>query len=609
MPKFSIIEIGTSGVDMKVNPLFLNSTKAAHARNLTFNEATIRTRPDIEYCNLGLQGQFQGSTHFTPSFGLSATSYSEAPSALATVVDGRLYFNTIDDCGVTKKPQLIDGAKFDGDTYLYSAENYLIATNENNATYWWKSGTTLTQSPGIALCNDEANTHDTFDNEEHRHWLPCHATVGHYIHGRNHLSVDFAGEGVCRAMNSELFVSDILTKRGCNVSDDILKMEEAMLDSFGGTLVAPSRMGRTVAMETMPIGDVNGEGVLVDFRKCGVVVHDTLSSPRETSINKAGELMTQGWTEKRITNVKLQTVSATGRYAVYQLPDDIWFRSDYGFHFLKKTLGTGTLKDESLNHESHDIQPLIDIDENNDLSGAATGHWIQGSRFMGTVGFHESVLHSSSPMGRGIAVMNQAVTFTEDDTPRPQWDGLWTPDCDMIGIHKFTKAGADCGGKNFGIVASDRSANVYYGELKRRTTGYDTRDNELIPIPFEYVTGAFAFSGTRVIDTVRSGVIDMVTDESTGPVKISIRSDEQQCWQEWAVINPCTSCKSLVSEAFGEPVKSVREGTWFQFKIEGEGYIDIRTFDVTVVKVKEKDDGRKHCVPLCSCVENYFDCD
>lgn len=608
MSKFSIITVGTSGVDMRENPLFLKEEKASFARNLAFDENTIKTRPDVHHHDLGLKGIFQGSTYFTPRYGLSATTYSTASTAIATVVSGKVHLNVIDDCGVSGEPIELSGTDFKGDTYLYTSEAHLVVLNENSMPYWWFTGNAMERSIGLSGCDQETNSHDTLDDEDALNWLPFGGTIGHYIHARNHISVCFGTEfSKGKALNSEIFVSDLLTKRGCYEAKDHLKMEEAMLDSMGGTLVAPSKFGKTVAMETLPTEQDYGEGLLFDFRECGVVTHKTDDPDRETLYDPETDTYTQnGWDRQRISNVRLNSVSARSRYSVVQLPSDIFFASDYGFHFLKKTLGQGTLKDQTLNHEAHDIQPLFDQDEENDVSGSSVGHWIRGNRFMGTVGFRIMPFHSSSSVGRGIAVMNQATTFTEDDTPRPQWEGLWTMDEDHAGIHKFTNGGERPKDRSYGFIGSDKSTNVFYGEFQKESTGVDVRGGKEHKIDWEYVTGAFPFNGLRFIDRVHSAVLDLVTNETTEDIVISVKTDETQCWDEWTVIKPCSTEKSVLSKAIGEPPKKSRQATWFQFKIEGRGYVEVRTFEVEATKVVQKEDGRNHCVSVCSKEENYY---
>ena len=609
MAKFSIITIGTSGVDMRENPLFLEDKKAAFAKNLAFDENTIKTRPDIEYHNLGIKGKFQGSTYFTPRFGISATTYTSASTAIATVVGGNTYLNPLEG-GDIGDPILLSGARFIGDTYLFTAESHLVIVNEKGNTHWWSSGIELVMSGGINKdYESEENSHDTLDDKDIRHWLPHNANVGHYIHARNHISVSFGSEFTnSEDLNSELWVSDILTKRGCYIDNDHLKMEEAMLDSMGGTLVAPSKFGKTIALETLPVEEQNGEGFLVDFRECGVLTHNTDDPQRETIFDPETNGNSQeGWDTKRLTNVRLNSVSAVSRYSVVQLPSDIYFRSDYGFHFLKKTLGQGTLKDQTLNHEAHDIQPLFDFDEDNDVSGASVGHWIRGNRFLGSVGFKQLPFHSSSSVAQGIAVMNQATTFTEDDTPRVLWEGLWVFDKDFAGVHKFTNGGARPKDKSYGFIGSDCDTNLFYGEFQNKASGVDVRDGIGSAVQWEYMSGAFTMNGLRHIDRVHSAVLDFITDGSTGDITISIKTDETECWEEWSVITPNTSEKSLLSKAIGEPPKSSREATWFQFKIEGSGYVEIRTFEIESVKVVEKEDGRNHCVPVCIGKEDYYE--
>lgn len=592
---------------MRLNPLFLEENRAAFARNLAFDEGTIKTRPDIKYHNLGLNGKFQGCAYFTPRFGISATSYSSASTAIATVVGSKAHLNPIDVGGV-RGPVLLSGARFSGDTYLFTAESHLIITGENSKTYWWSSGDELVMSGGLDYDSEE-NSHDTLDDSEIRNWLPHNATLGHYIHGRNHISVSFGSEFTqSESLNSEIHVSDLLTKRGCFVDNDHLKMEESMLDSMGGTLVAPSKFGKTLAMETLPSEERNGEGFLVDFRECGVLTHDTDDPNRESIFDpETNNFSQQGWDTKRLTNVRLNSVSAVSRYAVVQLPSDIYFRSDYGFHFLKKTFGQGTLKDQTLNHESHDIQPLFDFDEDQDLSGASVGHWIRGNRFLGSTGFVTMPFLSSSSVARGIAVMNQAVTFTEDDTPRVQWEGLWTMDCDFAGVHRFINGGRRPKDKSYGFIGSDNDSNIFYSEFQTQSTGMDVRDGEKRPIHWRYDTGAFAMNGLRSIDRVHSAVLDLITDASSGLITLSIKTDESECWTEWATIDPDTTERSLLSKSIGEPPRNSREATWWQFRIEGSGYVEIRTFEVESVRVVEKEDGRNHCVPVCSSEQDYYE--
>ena len=602
MPRFSIITIGAVGVDMRQNPLFLENRRASSATNLTFDESTIKTRFDIDYRPLGLTGQFQGSTYYSPSTGLSATSYSCASTSIATVVSGQVHLNVIKSSCFSLPVTLNACEKFTGDTYLFDAENYLIVLNPNTKTYWSESGENVIESPGLVESGGES--HDVVESIENKNWLPNQSTIGHYIHARTHISVDFCGpDDNCPALNSEIWVSDIGGKRSLDdcTADDILKMEEAMLDSGGGTLTVPSRLGKTVALETMLNSGSNGEGFFVDFRECGIVFHNTFEFPRESQIGEDDSLIQSGWDEKRITNVQLQTVSAVGRYSVYQLPDDIWFRSEYGFHFLKKTLGTGTLKDEKRNHESHDIQPLIDLDEDGPLDGLSVGYWLRNDRLMGTVGMAQNSLYSSSSMGRGIVVLNQATGYTEDDTPRSQWEGLWLPDSDIKGIHKFTKFGQRAKNREFGFICSDTNRNIFIGEFKNQRSGYDTRDEVQHLIPWQYTTGAFVMTGLNNVDALRSAVIDFVSDASTSEIEIQVRTDQHECWEVWGTIPACSTEKSMRSVSLGEPsTKSVREATWFQFRIKGQGYVEIRTFSVTTLPSSSDEEAKNlridgHC--------------
>lgn len=610
MAKFSVITIGAAGVDMRLNPLFLENKRASSATNLTFDEATIKTRFDLEYHSLGINGQFQGNTYYSPSTGLSATSYSDASTSLATAASGSLYLNSILETGINPSPVRLNACeKLQGDIYLFDAENYLIATGTNNSTFWSDSGSDLIQSKGLVQSGGES--HDKMDSSENLNWIPNNSSIGHYVHARTHISVDFYGANEdIEPINSEIWVSDIGGKRFLDddSAEDILKMEEAMLDSGGGTLTAPSKLGKTVAFETLLSSGSNGEGMFVDFRENGIMFHDTLKAPRESLIGEDDNVIQPGWDEMRISNVQLQTISAVGRYAVYQLPSDIWFRSEYGFHFLRKAIGVGTLQDEKRNNESHDIQPLVDVDDDSLLHGAATGYWLRNDRLMGTVGMVKDTTYSSSSMGRGIVVLNQAATYTEDDVPRNLWEGLWLPDPEIKGIHKFTKLGQRAKNKEFGFISSDKDRNIFAAEFKNQRSGYDTRLGNQHAIAWQYTSGAFVLTGLKNVDSLRSGVIDFIADGSTSKIEIQIRTDQHHCWETWTTIEPCSTQKSLRSVSIGEPsTKSVREGTWFQFRIKGKGYIEIRTFDVEATKIDSKSDGRNQCIPLCCQPENYFE--
>ncbi len=155
MPRFPIITVGAAGVDMRQNPLFLETTRASSATNLTFDEATIKTRYDIEYRSLGISRQFQGSTYYSPSTGLSATSYSCGHTSLATVVSGAVYLTTFQQLFDGKSTKLDGGDKFKGDTYLFDAENYLVVVNADSDTFWSESGESLIRSKGLTHSGGE----------------------------------------------------------------------------------------------------------------------------------------------------------------------------------------------------------------------------------------------------------------------------------------------------------------------------------------------------------------------------------------------------------------------------------------------------------------------
>jgi hypothetical protein len=141
MPKVTLFEAGTVGVDLRTNPLFLGKKKLHAATNLVFEEGVLKTRPGFRYLPLGCTGIFQGACEFHPKRGVSTASFSELSGGVVVAVGGKLYFN----CGLVK------GVEFPchGNVNLFQAENYLIIQHAESETYWWDGVNPPVKSPGM----------------------------------------------------------------------------------------------------------------------------------------------------------------------------------------------------------------------------------------------------------------------------------------------------------------------------------------------------------------------------------------------------------------------------------------------------------------------------
>lgn len=140
MPKITIFNAETVGVDMKTNPLFLSGKKLHSAVNLAFDEGTVRTRPGFAYRDTIASGCFQGAGEYRPARGISSRAFGESGCSLFVVVDGALYR---DGCPTGFTPFSCAGA-----VHVFQAEPYLIFQSPNTKTYWW-DGTTLVESKGM----------------------------------------------------------------------------------------------------------------------------------------------------------------------------------------------------------------------------------------------------------------------------------------------------------------------------------------------------------------------------------------------------------------------------------------------------------------------------
>jgi len=141
MPKATLFEAGTIGVDLKSNPLFLGKKKLHAATNLVFEEGVLKTRPGFRYNTLKCLGIFQGAAEFFPKRGTSTASFSEVEGGVAVAVNGKLYF----------KCKVVEGISFpcSGNVNLFQAENYLVIQHAESETYWWDGVSAPVKSPGM----------------------------------------------------------------------------------------------------------------------------------------------------------------------------------------------------------------------------------------------------------------------------------------------------------------------------------------------------------------------------------------------------------------------------------------------------------------------------
>lgn len=614
MSTVPIIAPGIRGIDGKSDPLTLGTRKLKHANNLAFEEGTIKTRPGIYYRSMGLQGQFQGATLFRPSLGLSVKPFGHSGSQIATAVSGGIYLNGVTTTSVSCQPVKLAGTeeeidceekdpKCRGDINLFQAENYLIVQNRQGPTFWWNGNGILERSLGMTADaeQDTDHSHDSFRNDVARNWLTNGAGLGIYAHGRIH-----------QENGNRIYVSDMIHKRGVLTTDDILKMEEQSLASCGPPLSTSSKMGQLLALEIAPqMNTAYGEGVLVGYYEGGVVAYNTAEAPRETRYrfdNNNWVAYTQGWDTKRLVDTRLNSVSAVGRYAVAPLPRDQFFRSPFGVHLLSQTMGQETLADEPVQTISQEVEPILLADDPDALYGSACGYWMRGQRYFVTTGMQADEKYSSAPCGRGFVSWNKVFRRTEDRTPIPVWEGVWTIDDGMFGIHKFTHIGLRQDAGNYGFIGSNTDRQIYFGDILSDMIE-DVRDGKSMQIPWAFETGRFAFSSLSVLKTISDARFESVVTSSQTKIKVFIRTDRKPVWQKWREFCPCdrTLCagqKLLKGHALGQPPEGYREASWFEFRMEGVGWAEIKAFDVEVTESKVSA-GNSLCVVL-DCQKTNF---
>ncbi len=393
----------------------------------------------------------------------------------------------------------------------------------------------LAPNGGRAALLTYDSSHDTFVFEKHSNFLVNEAGIGAYAHGRIHQQVDYS-----------IYVGDLIHKRGSQVSDDLLLMEEQELQSMGEPLSTNSRLGRLVAMAVLPtMSTANGEGTLIAYYQFGVVEFDTAKAPRETRYDGDGKLIQKGWDGMRLVNHLLNTVGCVGRYALAVLTRDHLFRSSFGLHFLKVILGEGTFNSENVNRISMDVDPILEADT--DTSKSACGFWPVGHRMFATVG-----------EGRGMVSYNQALTYTEDRTPIGVWEGLWTVPNGVV-IHKFADP------LKFGFVCSVGD-KINFAEID---TTKDFEDE------WSFETARFAPSGLSTKTSINGLFIEGIFTKN---FTVLIRTDTQGEWILWKNIK--VDKELLLVEALGAPPQKYSECTWVQVRVEGTGYAEPRNLSL-----------------------------
>ena len=425
---------------------------------------------------------------------------------------------------------------------------------------------TLQPYGGKAALSTFDSSHDTFDETKHVNWLVNGAGVGIYVHGRIH-----------QQLGASIYVGDLIHKRGHLATDDLLLMEEQALLSMGEPLATNSRLGGLVALAVLPtMNTASGEGDLIAYYRNGVVSYNTFEAPRETRHDGEGVIIQKGWDTKRLVNHLLNHVSAVGRYAVATLTRDHLFRSRRGLHFLKTVLGEGSFNTENVNRISTDIDPILELDQ--DLSGAAMGFWIDGDRMFASAGLINDDTISSNSSGRGFVSWNQAVTFTEDRTPRPAWEGLWVVDSGVRGIHKFSSSS-----DGYGFLCSDSQRNIYFAQIDKTATE-DTRRGSALPIEWSLETSRFAPEGLNSKISIKGCLLEFACS-TTSNIRVFIKTDNTGNWVLWKTLSIPDKVRTsdqiyLFTETLGEPPQKFREATWAQVRVEGVGATEIRLIEL-----------------------------
>lgn len=445
------------------------------------------------------------------------------------------------------------------------------------------------------------DSHDTLVWEQHRNFLINSAGLGIYAHGRVH-----------QQGGNAIFVGDLIHMRGHKLTDDILLMEQQAKLGCGEPLTVRSSFGKLTAMAILPaMGTSNGEGDLVAYYEGGVVFFDTHESPRETKYDAEGrKIVSAGWDTKRLVNHRLNRISAVGRHSVAVLPRDHFFRSPFGLHFLSMALGEGTLKSEQINLVSTDVDDILKTDPVELLGGTACGFWLHGNRMFASTGLTDDLAVSASPFGRGLVVWNQATSFTEDRTPVPTWEGLWTFDHGIEGVHWLGDVGVRPAAGTFGFLATGPDEELYFGTFDSDATT-DWRDGEVLPIEWSFETAQFHTNNLQKTKVLTGGMMEAVFSSESAKVRVLVRTDRNDEWTRWKTFSPEVRTRGraqsiLQATDLGKPPESCTEATWFQIRVEGLGAAEIRSIDLEIADGLTKA-GRQNCAVSGAPERDFFE--
>lgn len=592
MPQVVLIQNGVEGVDLKINPFLLKQNRLRNAVNMAMEEGVLKTRPAFVITPTGVSGVFQGATAYSPGEGLSLSNTADTSNtSVAFAARGMLYAMAIGKHGeaASKAFHLDHRVLFNvaAPVNLYAAEQYLIAQSPVANTVWW-DGENSTISPGYA--EEGANLSICGPRTS---YLANSAGLGLYAHGRIH-----------QQSRRVILVSDIIHKRGWKMADDILSMEEQASPSCGVPLSATAQMGELLALEILlnPEGP-NGQGPVVAYHRNGVVFHNTAQAPRESRYDGEGKQVTQGWDTMRLSSVALNKVSATGRYAVAQTPRDHIFRSVFGIHWLRRTMGSESVADEPVNHIGHDVEPYLDADDPELLAGVALGYWVRRNRILCSADMRFDPKISATPYGAAILSLNRSMSVTDREMPLQAWEGLWLLPNDVVAIHTMLNAGSTRNTDGFGMFVTTGVDDI--GWAKPCGVGTDAIGNMRYRIPWAFETGRLTFGELTKKKVLGGGNLEFTTEGPTADIEVHVRTDAFTKWTKWRDVNICkTKCvdddgcgRMAISFSLDQPPLPYREATWFQFRVQGKGHVEIFKFAVDIVEGESKE-GKSQCLSL-----------
>ena len=90
---------------------------------------------------------------------------------------------------------------------------------------------------------------------------------------------------------------------------------------------------------------------------------------------------------------------------------------------------------------------------------------------------------------------------------------------------------------------------------------------------------------------INDGVAELILAAGT-EIEIAIRTDEHPKWVEWTRFKN-TSSTLLCIEPLGSPPSSAKSATWFQVRVRGLGYAEIRALRVSVSTASTKEGQRR----------------